>query len=190
MRILVTVRGAILVATLGLMVSATGCSTPTQGQPTTPDGVPTTTSTSKLRPTTTTAASSSKPVGTDPLAGKSPCSLLGDAERAQLGLTTAPKEKNLSDRRQCLFSEKDFATGVNVYDRNGLDGMEQGRDKVTSIPNIGRHKAIQAMFGTTCMVAMEITPTSAVEGTGTADTDAQSCEIAMKMALAIEPKLP
>lgn len=183
------VRGVMLVAMFVLIVSATGCSTPTDGRATTPDRVPTTTSLSKARPTVTSPPSS-KPGADDPLAGKSPCSLVGDNDRSQLGLTSKPKEKDYGDRRQCLFSEAKFATGVNVYDRSGLESVERSGRKVQAIPPVGRHKALKSTLGLTCSVTMEVTVTSMVEGTGTADTEAQSCEIAMKMALAIEPKLP
>ncbi|SDD88232.1 DUF3558 family protein [Actinokineospora iranica] len=189
------VRGSALAVLLGAVVGMVGCSTVTPGQPgpvpgsdagpTIPGtGLPRSTGTSKV-PTST-----GKPTGDGPLADVVPCSLLTEADRAQLGFKTEPKDVDYVDRRSCKFNEDRFTAGVNIYYRLGLDSVEAGNTDVRPVPTVGRHKALHSMFGITCLVTMEVTATSTVEGAGSARTDAESCEVAMKIAQAVEPKLP
>lgn len=194
MKVLMARRGTVFVVALGLLVSVTGCSTPTQGQPTTPDNAPTTTTTSQPRSTTSSArpTTSSKPDGKGPLAGKLPCSLLTDAERAQLQLKSTPKEQDYGDRRQCQFSENGFLAGVNIYDNSDLDSVRAVNTDVKPVPAVGRHKAIRSTFGGLCVISIEVTATSLAETTG-GDIDGdmkKACDIAMRTAQIIEPKLP
>ncbi|MGQ0837977.1 DUF3558 family protein [Actinokineospora sp.] len=169
-----------------------GCSTQTPGLAGPVSGVSQTVTKSQ-RPTTTSssgATAGSKPSGTGPLAGVLPCSFLTNADRAQLGLKSTPKEIDEGDRRACQFSEKDVTTSVTIFDDLGLDSVDATDSDARPVPVVGRHKALQSMFGITCAVTMEITATSIVSATASGNTDAESCEIAMKMAQAVERNLP
>ncbi len=169
-----------------------GCSTEAPGTAApVPDETPAATEASKpQRGSSTAGPSVATPSSESPLDGVAPCSLLSDAERGTLGLKSTPKPKDLDDRRSCQFSEDGFTAGVNVFYRLGLDSVEASNIGVKSVPIVGKHKALQSMFGISCAITMEISTTAIVSASASAGTDARSCEIAMKIAELIEPKLP
>lgn len=193
MRGLAPARCAMLLLAFALVCSATGCSTPTQGQATTPDVTPTIPTSSKPRPIgSSTSPTSVKPGAESPLAGEDPCSLLTSADRAQLGLKSTPKTKDRGDRRSCQFSENGYVFSVNLFDTAGLDSVSLSDKDVKPVPTVGQHKALRSQFGDICSISMELTATSMVGiSGGDVNGDMQkACDTAMRGAQVVEPKLP
>ncbi|MBP2320955.1 hypothetical protein JOF56_001340 [Kibdelosporangium banguiense] len=79
---------------------------------------------------------------------------------------------------------------VAIFDELGLDDLvARGTPKPVTV---GNRKALQSIGGIdTCAISIELTNTSRVDTQGTAGGDEQkSCDIALKVARLVEPKLP
>jgi hypothetical protein len=124
------------------------------------------------------------------MANVAPCSLLTSAEVSQLGARPG-KEQRLNQARACTFLENDgFSMSVGIFDELGLDDLvAQGPPKPVTV---GKRKALQSIRGIdTCAISIELTKTSRVDTQGTAGGDEQrSCDIALRVARLVEPKLP
>lgn len=108
------------------------------------------------------------------------------------GLGARPgTEQKLNKARACMFLENDgFSMSVGIFDELGLDDLvAQGPPKPVTV---GNRKALQSIRGIdTCAISIELTKTSRVDTQGTAGGDEKrSCDIALRVALLVEPKLP
>jgi hypothetical protein len=125
-----------------------------------------------------------------PIASVAPCSLLSAAEVADLRAGPGKDEK-VREARACTFNEGDgFVMGVAIYDELGIDDVV-AHGEIKPVP-VGAHKAVQWLGGIdTCAVTLEITKTSRVDLQGTAGGNEQkSCDLALKVAKLVEPRLP
>jgi hypothetical protein len=124
------------------------------------------------------------------MANVAPCSLLTSAEVTALQAGPS-KEEILNKARACSFYEaKGFTMGVAIFDQLGLaDLVAHGPPKPVTV---GNRKALQSMRGIdTCAISIELTKTSRVDTQGTAGGDeTRSCDIALRVARLVEPKLP
>jgi hypothetical protein len=103
------------------------------------------------------------------------------------------KEQKLGKARACSFEDApDFDLGVAIFDDLSIDDVAAVNREVKPLPNIGRHRAVQSIGGIdTCGVSIEVTKTSRVDTLGTAGGDERkSCDIALRVAKLVEPKLP
>jgi hypothetical protein len=138
------------------------------------------------RPTSTQPS-----VPRSPIADVLPCSLLSASEVAELRAGPG-KDERVNNARACNFNDGDgFVLGVAIYDELGLEDLVAGSD-IKPVPTVGRHKAVQAIGGIdTCGIVIEVTKTSRVDVLGTAGGNEQkSCEIALRAAKLVEPRLP
>ncbi len=189
MRKVVGRQAAQLAAFLVLVAYIGGCSTITPGDANPAPSIEGTTSpTSKPRPTSPSKSSTtSKSVA--PLDGVLACTLLNEADRAQLAVTAVQKEKDLGDRRSCTFNENTFIVGVTLYDNADFESIKAVRKDARALPPVGKHQALQGSLGSVCSVTLQVTETSLAEGSVGGDHP-QKCELALKVAQLIEPKLP
>lgn len=127
-----------------------------------------------------------------PLRDIEPCSLLSAAEAAELRAGPGKSER-LNNARACLFHDADgFSMSMAVYDELGLEDIV-AHSAITPVPTVGKHNAVQWMGGIrTCAISLEVTKTSRVDAQGTNNqpNDQKSCEIALRVAKLIEPRLP
>jgi hypothetical protein len=140
-----------------------------------------------------TKTSGSQPsVADGPLKDTKPCSLLSASDIAQLQAGPG-NEEQLNNARACRFLEASgFAVSVGIFDDLGLDDVTT-YGEVKPVPTVGKHKAVQSMRGIdTCAVSIEVTKTSRVDAQGTSDDgDKQkACDLALRVARLVEPKLP
>ncbi|MFJ6670811.1 DUF3558 family protein [Actinosynnema sp. NPDC091369] len=171
-------RVVLALAVLGAV--ATGCTT---------DGTPTpgptgSTSTEQTSKTTT----STKPsTGGDALADFDPCAVLNSVA-AQLNLTGIEEEGGDT----CLANYSSTVSfSLAAHPELGIDEAVGGEK--SDIP-VGSRKGKLVKTPTTknsCLVAIEVTPTSRVDVGASANASLdEACEAATKVATAIEPKLP
>ncbi|WP_106616998.1 DUF3558 family protein [Saccharothrix carnea] len=174
-------RIALSLAVLGAV--AAGCTT---GGTATPGPTTGTTSTEQTSKSTT---SSSKPSdGGESLADLDPCAVL-ESVKSQLDLSNIEK-----------VDEKECGAEVSTTAYFGLTKQPElaiadavGDGKKTDVP-IGSHKAklVEAPAGkNSCLLTIEVAPTSRVDIIAVANASgAEACELATRVATAIEPKLP
>jgi hypothetical protein len=119
---------------------------------------------------------------------------LNDQDRAQLGLKSAPKEQTLGYGRSCRFIEvaARLVIDVGIFDELGLDKEIAGAKNRRPVPTVGNHQAQEYMFGSNCTFTMGVGAKSTVDASaGDIDgNDTRACEVAMKVAQLVEPKLP
>ncbi|XVS64170.1 DUF3558 family protein [Actinosynnema sp. CA-299493] len=177
------IKGLSTRVALSLAVSAmvvTGCTTGGTATPGTTGSTPT-------EQTSKTTTSTKPSGGGGSLADFDPCAVL-ESVTSQLNLT----DLEPTDEKECLA---DYSSTVSI----GLTkqpelaiGEAVGGEK--SEINIGSRKALLVKTPTTkssCLVAVEVTPTSRVDVAASADASLdEACEAATKVATAIEPKLP
>jgi hypothetical protein len=174
-------RVALSLAVLGVV--ATGCTT---GGTATPG--PTTGSTSAEQTSKATTSSSEPSGGGDSLADFDPCAVL-ESLKSQLNLSNVEK-----------VDEKECGAEVSTTAYFGLTKQPElaiadavGDGKKTDIP-IGSHKArvVEAPASkNSCLVTVEVGPTSRIDVIAVSNASgAEACELATKVATAVEPKLP
>ncbi|MER5264430.1 hypothetical protein ABTZ99_20390 [Actinosynnema sp. NPDC002837] len=173
-------RVVLSLAVLGAV--ATGCTTGGTATPG-PTGATTTEQTSKA------TTSSSKPSGGgDSLADFDPCAVL-EPLMSQLNLSNLEKV----DEKECSAEYPSLGlTSVTKQPELAIaDAVGDG--KKTDI-SIGSRKArvVEAPASkNSCLVAVEVGPTSRVDVFAVSNTSgAEACEVATKVATAVEPKLP
>jgi len=178
---------------LALLVALTACSDQATGVPIageTTSRSPTTGGPFPSTPGGSGIANTDTSRSKGPMANTTPCSLLSPTEVAELQAGPS-KEEKLNNARACSFYEaKGFTMGVAIFDELGLDDLvAQGAPKPVSV---GNRKAVQSIRGIdTCAISIELTKTSRVDTQGTAGGDEQrSCDIALRVARLVEPKLP
>jgi hypothetical protein len=134
----------------------------------------------------------SQPVPNSPVKDVQPCSLVSAADATALDARGTGQEQTINNARTCRFTTNSgYKVSVGIYDELGLEDIT-ARGSVQPIANIGKHKAVQWTGGIdTCVISLEVSKTSRVDGAGTANGDSQkSCDLAMKMVNSVEPKLP
>jgi hypothetical protein len=182
---------SVLVAIAGGLVA---CSNTTNGSAVpgdNPTGGETTTG-GRSSPNRTTPRPNS---GNSPTEDIKPCSLLTDAEQAQLKLT-GEEERRVGSARTCRWRQPD-AGGVNVvfdvaiYDNAGIKDLPPGTT-INQLADIGSHKAVQvpANAGDGCAVILGVTDSSRVVNNVVAADQQKSCDLALQTARLVEPKLP
>jgi hypothetical protein len=188
-------RSILTAATLAVLSAGLiACTTDTNGQPSPGVSEPAAT-----RPTLPgaggTATNPSRPSSTNPddspIKDTDPCTLLTPTETSELGVGEAKPLNASSGSRGCEWiASGQFAIHVKSYSTRGIKDV-QATGEIKSLPTVGRHQAVQSMYGTACAVSIEITKTSRVDASASADGDnAKSCQIATRLAQVIEPKLP
>lgn len=172
-------RVALSLAVLGAV--ATGCST---GGTATPEPTSKPVATGETSKGTTTT----KPAGGgDALADFDPCEAL-NAVASQLNLTNI----EATDDKECLA---DYSATVSIGFTKQPElaiGDAVGGEK--SNIDIGSRNAVLVKTPTTkssCLVTVEVTPTSRVDVAASADASLdEACDAATQVATAVEPKLP
>lgn len=173
-------RVVLTVVVLGAV--AAGCSTKEPGDAT----AGTTTSTTTERASATT---STKPSGSgDSLADFDECEVLNSLA-SQLNLTEI--EEGVGNTCGASVSATASVT-IKGHPDLGVDDVVPGGQQ--SDITIGSRKAKmvkQSVTQTSCLIALEATPTSRVDVAGAANASLdEACEAATRVAEAIEPKLP
>lgn len=198
----------LIAVALTLTAAIAGCAHVTTGEAapapriTAPPDDPTTTtraagppsSSSAASPPGSSSSSSSPSSAGGPLTAVSPCALVGDQDRAQLGLRSSPRQRTLGYSRSCEFSEDeaDLLVGVAIFDTLGPDKDVGGAQGRRAVAPIGRHQAQRWMFAGLCTFSLAVSATSTVDATAE-DIDgdeARSCDTALLLARLVEPKLP
>jgi Protein of unknown function (DUF3558) len=141
---------------------------------------------------TGTSKSQSNSASSSPLKDTKPCSLLSASDVSALQAGSG-KEEQLNNARACRFLEaKGFVMSVAIFDDLGL-GDVTTYGEVKPVPTVGAHKAVQSMRGVdTCAISIEVSKTSRVDVQGTSDDGSaqKSCDLALRVARLVEPKLP
>nr|WP_232327931.1 DUF3558 family protein [Kibdelosporangium sp. MJ126-NF4] len=155
------------------------------GRPTVPGGG----GTSGVRPTSPSATA-----GDNPVRDIDACALLTSAERATLAVGSGSVKDGQTDvDKGCLWDSTDqgkYLVQVNVYGNLGHKDVNS-TGGVKSIPNVGKHKAVQYVYGPVCVVSLAITDSSRVDATGNTGSDVdKACQVAKQVAQMIESKLP
>ncbi|RSM76991.1 hypothetical protein DMH04_35685 [Kibdelosporangium aridum] len=182
----------ILAASVVALVAATlvACTSETPGLPA-PGGTSVTN-----RPTVPGGGGSTgttKPSGTNaesPLRDADPCALFTSADAAALGAGPGQRDDE-TQSRGCVFtaSGKFNLRVLTFAERGTKDVVATGGTK--ELPPVGKHQAVQAIFGQACAISLAVTETSRVDMVVSANGDTQKgCQIAAQVAQVVEPKLP
>ncbi|MFB9302844.1 DUF3558 family protein [Kibdelosporangium philippinense] len=142
---------------------------------------------------TRTPSSGASPSG-NPIRDVDTCALLNSADQATLGIEAgSPKSGQTDVDKGCIWDSKDvgeFGVQVNAYGDRGLKDV-QSTGEVKQIPAVGKHNAVQYLYGKACAVSLAITESARVDATSSSGNDSQrACQIATQVAQMIEPKLP
>jgi hypothetical protein len=183
-------RTALSMVAIGLVLTA--CSTTESGvaQPKA-DGTATT-ATSRSEPSTSSPSKSTgSPGTTNAFANAKPCSLVSQVDIGQLQLTDI---KEL-DQEGCELRYPDrVRLRINKYLDKGLKDYVLGSNSEPSDMTIGTRKSKlvkKPVSDMSCAVAIPVTDSSRLDVVATSPADLQkSCDAAMKVATAVEPKLP
>ncbi|SMD23788.1 Protein of unknown function [Kibdelosporangium aridum] len=122
------------------------------------------------------------------------CTLLTSAEQATLAVAPGqPKDGQTDVDKGCVWRSADkgeFLIQINAYGELGhKDVVSTG--EVKTLPNIGKHRAVQFSMDPVCAVSLGITESARVDATVTTGHNLQeACPIAMRVAQMIEPKVP
>ncbi|TQM82257.1 uncharacterized protein DUF3558 [Saccharothrix saharensis] len=174
-----SVRIVLSLTVLGAVV--TGCTT---GGTATPGSTTTSGTTEQTGKGTTTTKPSG---GGDSLADFDSCEVLNSVA-AQLNLTEVEEES-----RGACGAATSPAGGVSIKAQPELAIADAVGDGKKSDTSIGPRKArlVEAPgTNTSCLVAVEVSPTSRVDVIASTRSLESSCELATNVATAIEPKLP
>ncbi|MFD1151280.1 DUF3558 family protein [Saccharothrix hoggarensis] len=175
-------RVVLTVVVLGAVVA--GCSTKEPGDASAVTTTATSTTTEKASPTTSTKPSN----GADSLADFDECEVLNSIA-SQLNLTDV--EEGIGDTCGASVSASASVT-IKGHPDLGVDDVVPGGQQ--SDITIGSRKAKmvkQSTTQTSCLIAVEATPTSRVDVAGSANASLdESCAAATAVAEAIASKLP
>jgi uncharacterized protein DUF3558 len=185
------VKGPISVtALLALVTLVAGCTSVTQGNPSTTRSTETT-------PGGSTSTSNSS-TADDPLAGIDPCTLLGAAIISTNQLTQGqtrpePGARTCSWDKNADSSGPGYTVSIGIYDHAGLDKLNATDFTVTDYP-VGQHQGRLSKdpAGHTCAVSIGITGTTRVDVVGIdgGGRQEQACTVATLVAPSVEQKLP
>jgi hypothetical protein len=127
----------------------------------------------------------------DSISNLDACGLLTDAEVAQLGLTNV--QKGGVSGCDAKYPER-VTVGITVRPSLGLGDFQLGQFAKPFDISLGKHKAKRvegAVSKSSCAVAIAVTEKSRVDVFASSNADPQqACDAAMKVATAVEPKLP
>nr|WP_225955325.1 DUF3558 family protein [Kibdelosporangium phytohabitans] len=180
-----------------MAVSLGACKSETGGLPT-PGNTTTDTSRPKLpnggSSTSKTPGSTSSAPGDNLLKDLDPCSLLGAAETSTFAVGAGkPEEAEPGKRTSCLWNSTqtgEYSIQVALYETAGLKDV-YATGGIKEIPNVGKRKAVQSIYGTSCAISLAVTETSRVDAAVASGNDSsRACQIATQVAQIVEPKLP
>ncbi|MFC4858823.1 DUF3558 domain-containing protein [Actinophytocola glycyrrhizae] len=193
-------RRSFLAASAALVVLLSGCSEPTEGNPTAGGDTGGETTADRTIGTDPDAPTdSSQPPtsgGDDPsgLADLDPCGLVDQAGLTSLGLTGG-EEKTLGEARVCRYRHdgptlnESFTVSVELFDTRGLDDIVGSN--VQQLPKIGAHDAASFVGPTgSCGVSLAVGDSARVDNTAVGGAQQQGCELAARLAALVEPNLP
>lgn len=128
------------------------------------------------------------------MADLDPCKLITSADATSLGVGSGKTHEGLDNSaRGCAWNSLDqgsFSIQVNVFDSRGVKDVST-TGQVKKLPDIGKHRAVQYLFGAQCNVGLFVTETSRVDATAASGNDTKkACQVAEQVAKAVEPKLP
>jgi hypothetical protein len=128
-----------------------------------------------------------------PIRSTEPCTLLTASEVTEIGAGPGKRNADTSSgtSRSCEFvASGNFNLRVIIFDVLGTKDV-QATGEIKTLPPIGKHQAVQGVFGTACAVSVAVSATSRVDAVVSADGNtSKGCEIAMQVARLVEPKLP
>ncbi|CAM3859574.1 DUF3558 domain-containing protein [Kibdelosporangium persicum] len=190
----------VVTAILAVTVSAVGCTAETGGSPT-PGNTQSTSETA--RPTLPGGGGSSSSLPptsgggagrTSPIENTDPCALLSAADRSTLSLKDGAVTDGSTDvDKGCRWhssQQGDHSVQIDIYAELGTKDV-QATGGVKSIADVGKHKAVQYNFGTTCTISLAITDSSRVDvRVGAAGDNQKACAMVQQVAQLVEPKLP
>jgi uncharacterized protein DUF3558 len=184
------VRRAPVAVAAALMVALAGCADPTSGTATPGDDLPaTSTTTATTEPTT----SESEPTGGG-LADVDPCALVPQAAATSIGLTGG-EPRTVGEARVCRYRHdgatlnESFTVSVEVFSGRGLADIV-GTD-IQPRADIGTHKVVSFVSPTgNCGVSIGVGDSARVDNTAVGGDQQQGCQLAGKLAAAVEPELP
>ncbi|AHH94818.1 hypothetical protein GCM10010174_36280 [Kutzneria viridogrisea] len=127
------------------------------------------------------------------LTGIDPCGLLTAQESAQFGSSTHERQ-DYGGAHICQWSfPGSHALDLGLDDQRGVKQLIVGEGRPSTI-TVGRHQArqIAANFGDgNCVVSLAITDSSRVDVVANANVDtAKACDLALRTAKIVEPKVP
>ncbi|WP_130346271.1 DUF3558 domain-containing protein [Herbihabitans rhizosphaerae] len=173
-------------------VVAAGCSSDANGQPGPPStSVTAPTDNPALPPDITGPTEPHKPQPDPRLVGVNPCTILPEAELAAIGFDARGQAEPRN--HACSWPMTGYLGGLQILERIGPKDLplHSMTEPAKPLPQIGRHNAVQYFIATSCRVRIEVSETSSVDTDGGAQGDkGRACDIAMKLARAVEPKLP
>lgn len=189
----VIARPALLLLVVGAFGLA-GCSSSEGGTAIPSTGLP---SSGQTQTSPTAPPESSTQGGNAATASVQPCSLLSATDLAEYGSFNGPEEKELGGARTCAFqrklesaSDKGLGVGVNVRDNQGISSVNDVGGGIQTNKLNGRDVVRAPSSGTACTVALAVGDKSRVDVLVTADSTAEACDVAAKIAKVVEPKLP
>ncbi|WP_235039132.1 DUF3558 family protein [Kibdelosporangium aridum] len=127
-----------------------------------------------------------------PIKGLDPCTLLSADEASAFGAAAGTRKDGLSDAvRGCRWTASgQYSIQVDLFDENGINDVEATGEK-KPVPTVGKHQAIQFLYGPSCTISLAINETSRVDVAVASGNDTtKACGIAMQVAQKVEPKLP
>lgn len=177
--------GYILIAGTAL-AAVTACSGEVAGAPR-PVEVVTNTETV---PSSVTSTPTEQPSVEEELAALDPCSLLTDAERADLELS-AGEPDDVGGGIGCRWRGPEESSGGIIWATRGFDDLNAEGRTVTDLSIGGRDaRMLENDVGGVCSVDLAVTPSSTVTTTTVHDDADFACARAEQLARLIEPKLP
>lgn len=178
------VKSRILLTALamGALVTVSACSAGQSAGTPLPETSPTT-ATSTSVPGTSSSSGSSKDAD--------PCSLLTQAEASGLGASGAPKREMVGTKDTCRWKTADATFQVGVRTNLGLAQVQPDGGQVTDL-TVGNRpaKKVSGDGSGVCIIAVEISSSSRVDVTALGKPKEDACPLALKVAEAVEPKLP
>jgi hypothetical protein len=180
------------VAVLGLTLAACSEKSPGNAQPGT-DVAATAGAQTSSGPSSSGTVTRGSEAGT-PLADAEPCDFLSPADIGALGLTGIEK-KTVANQAMCQAKYPNRVTiTIGILPDKGLNDYQLLPNAQPSDMSLGTHKAkrvVGAASKSSCAVTIGITDSSRVDVAASSNADPQqACDAAMKVATAVEPKLP
>lgn len=170
-----------LTACIGaLAVLLAGCGSEVPGQPSTSR----TSSSSVQIPSKSNDPSSSS----QSLGSVDPCSLLTESEAGSLGLDVSGKKDDITPVRDCRWKEPGKQVNVAIRTKGGLSSISEN-DGETVDTKISGRQAVKQEGNVGCFYFLGVTASSRVDVLGMKEAH-PDCELAMKAAKIIAPKLP
>lgn len=182
----------LVVLAMAAVAVLTACAGPTDGvavrtaHTDLPGGGPS--STPQTRPDATKPAS--------PVAGIKPCALLLADAATQLGVDAqSGEERKVGSARRCGWRlegatlNDTFNLDVGIWDNAGIADLPASVD-ATPVPPVGKHDAVRSRDSAGCSIIMGVGRSSRVDASVNGGSVDKACELAMRLATLVEPRLP